>query len=187
MKDIFYFEELNMASHYDKGKIHNVVLNTDVKPGYFVKVTGVAPGKFYGEHRVNYSTLTAESATSDDGGILVLDPSSVNEVQVNGNVFRIGETLYNHTIPAGTPVRARELRTLDRFYLGRFNFDGTEPQVGDYAVLTDNGNFKLKVASPSDLDTAQFVVQIVEVTTKTAGATAAFKVYGCLVVRASAI
>lgn len=181
MKDIFYFEELNMASHYDKGKIHNVVLDVETQPGYFAVISGVAQGKSYGDTILNYSTFEADAPEAVGDIVVVLDPSSVSEVGYNGNIYRVGNELFGNAVPAGVPVRARELRPNDIFYLGAKNIEGT-PVKGQFAVLKASGAFTL--VPSADLTTHEgFAVEIINIEAKTTGAVAGFPVIACRVVQ----
>lgn len=180
MRNIFYFEELNTASHHDKGKIHNVVLETEIQPGYFAVITGVADSKAYGNTILNYSTFKAVAPTTAEDRVVILDPSNVAEVGHNGNLYRVGNELFGNPVAAGVPVRARELRLNDIFYLGKSNITGTV-EKGAYAVLNGGGAFTLKAVADLEEHTG-FAVEIINLETKTTGAVAGFPVVACRVV-----
>lgn len=84
---------------------------------------------------VDYNVYTATAPSAANAAVAIVDYAGISEGAIAGNVYKMGNKLYNLTVPAGTVTRARIPQVHDKFWLGADNFSST-PVVGQYASVT---------------------------------------------------
>ena len=114
---------------------------------------------------VDYNVYVATAPKGPTSAIAIVDYAGISEGAIAGNVYKMGNKLFNLTVPAGTITRARIPQVHDKFWLGADNFTST-PTVGQFAgtaagalTLTPNAaagaGFNVKVLLEKGLTTGQ--------------------------------
>ena len=133
--------------------------------GAFLTITGIKQFDTYGaaKNALSNDIVKAPAAVTDS--VVVADLCMFSSGTIAGEVYRLGEKQYDLAMPAGEPVRVRELELGDRFWLGDGNFEGT-PEEGKYAVLTAG---KVTLTPADNNDAEGFTVQIIRIDSLTTG------------------
>ena len=114
---------------------------------------------------VYYNVYLATAPSAANAAIAIVDYAGISEGAIAGNVYKMGNKLFNLTVPAGTVTRARIPQVHDKFWLGADNFTAT-PAVGQFASTTANAltltpnaaaqtGFNVKVLLEKGLTTGQ--------------------------------
>lgn len=131
----YVFKEGKMASNVLDSYIANGVSETAIKNGSLVVLGELAADTTYSNTGKEYDTYVATAPAAVTDEVAICDYAGISEGEILGNTYRIGNKLYDLTVPAGVPFRVRRLALHDKFWLGNSNFAST-PTVGKYATAT---------------------------------------------------
>lgn len=136
-----------MASVFRSGRMYSeqiyaalasAVFSEDVKDGSICKLGDLVADTTYattGDYEYDVYEAAAPTAVTDE--VCIVDYAGISEGQINGVSYKIGNKLFDLTVPEGTYTRVRRLHLHDKFWLGEDNFY-SEPTVGEYAELKAN-------------------------------------------------
>lgn len=153
------FKRGKMLSGVADSYLTNVVAAVDLPDGALVVCGDLAPNTVYdpaGLAGVEYDTYVAAAPAAATDEVVIVDYAGISEGDIAGNVYKMGNKLYNLTVPAGTIARARRLALHDKYWVGEDNFD-TTPTVGQYATA-EAAKFTHKAAAA--LPQSGFAVKI---------------------------
>lgn len=153
------FKRGKMLSGVADSYLTNVVAAVDLPDGALVVCGDLAPNTVYdpaGLAGVEYDTYVAAAPAAATDEVVIVDYAGISEGDIAGNVYKMGNKLYNLTVPAGTIARARRLALHDKYWIGEDNFD-TTPTVGQYATA-EAAKFTHKAAA--SLPASGFAVKI---------------------------
>lgn len=140
--------------------------NAPVMDGAIIELGDlVADTTYTSSGDVDYNVYVATAPKGTTSAIAIVDYAGISEGAIAGNVYKMGNKLFNLTVPAGTITRARIPQVHDKFWLGADNFTST-PTVGQFAgttagalTLTPNAaagdGFNVKVLLEKGLTTGQ--------------------------------
>lgn len=171
MAHVFYAGK--MISQQVDTFLTNAVLAEDVKDGALVTLGGLTADQTYtptGDYQ--YDVYSASMPTGTGDTLAFVDYAGVSEGKIAGNNYKVGNKLYNLTVPAGTLTRVRIPNIHDKFWLGADNYSGT-PTVGQYA--TAGAAYELTPAA--EKPASGFAVKIIATRELTAGMHSEGKLY----------
>lgn len=142
------FKRGKMLSGVADSYLTNVIAQVEIPDGALVVCGDLAPNTVYdpaGLTGVEYDTyqVAAPAAATDE--VVIVDYAGISEGDISGNVYKLGNKLYNLKVPAGQIARARRLALHDKYWIGEDNFNGTAV-VGEYATA-EAGKFTHKPAA----------------------------------------
>ena len=112
--------------------------NAPVIDGGFITLGDLVKDTTYAANGdVEYNVYLATAPTAANAAVAIVDYAGISEGAIAGNVYKMGNKLFNLTVPAGTVTRARIPQVHDKFWLGEDNF-ANAPTAGQYAELTAN-------------------------------------------------
>lgn len=152
------FEKILMASEDVKSYLGTGVYEDSgvkaIHDGAVVVVGDLRDHDAYqGMKDINTRTLNKPTAITDK--VAFVDYVGVSEVDVMGNIYRVGDKVCGLVAPAGAKVRYRIPQVGDMFWLAEGNFV-SKPTVGEYAKTTASDT-RLTAASTQDEDGATYV------------------------------
>jgi hypothetical protein len=152
--------------------------NAPITNGAFVVLGNLASDATYSSTGVDDNLYLSTAPAAATASVVVVDLASISEGTIDGNVYKMGNRLYDLTAPAGVPARFRRLMVGDKFWLADGNFGVGTPTVGQYGVLTA-GAVTLTAQSSQG---ANFAVIIRDKKSLTTGQIANGSLYLCEVV-----
>lgn len=176
----FVMKEGKMASNTLDSMLANGVSDSLViNDGDLVVLGDLAANDIYETNEYDtYKVAYPTTPTTDE--VVIVDYAGVSEGTIIGNVYKIGNKLYNLTVPAGTPFRVRRLALHDKYWLGEDNF-ASKPTVGQFAIATASNGKHTPNASIAE---SGYCVKILASKGFTAGTTTDSKdIYLCEVVK----
>ena len=178
------FKEGTMASNILDSALTNALIvddNGDVAKAYdgsLVVLGELAPDTTYDANGLEYDLYLATAPEADTDEVVIVDYAGISEGAIAGNVYKLGQKLYDLEVPAGIPTRVRRLHLHDKFWLGEDNFVSA-PAVGKYAVATaaDMRHTPANAVTPG-----QYNIKILVKQDLTAGMASKGSIYLCEVV-----
>lgn len=126
-----------------------------------------------------YDTYEAAAPAAVTDEVVIVDYAGISEGDINGNTYKMGNKLYNLTVPAGGIFRVRRLALHDKFWIADGNF-ASAPTVGKYASATASAFTHTPAAS---LPGSGYAVKILASEDLTAGMKTQGTLYLCEVVQ----
>ena len=176
-----------MTNVFKAGKMVSNVVDAALVNGVAMKpvIDGaiVVLGKLYADpdfledYEYDVYEMTAPNEPTDE--IAIVDYSGIQEGDISGNRYKIGDELYGLTVPTGTPTRVRRLVLHDKFWLGDGNFS-VKPVVGEYATAKKGSNLHVPMAS---MPKNGYAVKILSEESLTAGMMSVGRKYLCEVIQ----
>lgn len=176
----FVMKEGKMASNTLDSMLTNGVSDSlAIKDGDLVVLGDIVANDLYTTNEYDtYKAAYPTAPTTDE--VAIVDYAGISEGPIVGNVYKIGNKLFNLTVPTGTKFRVRRLALHDKYWLGEDNF-ATAPTVGQYAIATNGSGVHTPNASIAD---SGYCVKILASKGFTAGMTTDSKqIYLCEVVK----
>lgn len=175
----YVFKEGKMASNVLDSMLANAVSAAAIKDGSLVVLGNLAADLTYSNSGVEYDTYEAAAPAAATDEVVIADYAGISEGTIAGNVYKLGNKLYNLEIPAGEIYRVRRLALHDKFWLGESNFAST-PVVGQYAKATASAYTHTPAAALPD---SGYAIKILLEKDLTAGMASQGKLYLCEVVQ----
>lgn len=176
-----------MTNMFKAGKMVSNVVDATLANGIAAKpaIDGaiVVLGNLYADpdflenYEYDVYEMTTPNEPTDE--IAIVDYSGIQEDDISGNRYKIGDKLYGLVVPAGTPTRIRRLALHDKFWLGDGNFSA-KPVVGEYATAKKGSNLHVPMAS---MPKNGYVVKILSEESLTAGMMSVGTKYLCEVIQ----
>lgn len=174
------FKAGKMASQQLDSALANAVAATAVPDGALVVLGDMIQDTTYDLGGLNeYDTYEAAAPAAVTDEVVVVDYAGISEGAIAGNVYKMGNKLYNLTAPAGQIFRVRRLALHDKFWLGDSNF-ASAPTVGQFATATASAFTHTPAAS---LPGSGYAVKILVKEDLTAGMQSKGYIYLCEVVQ----
>jgi hypothetical protein len=171
-KNLFYAGKM-ASQQLDVYLAGAVVLDANDEPieapdGGLVELGDLVADDTYSATGLQYDVYEAKAATTDYKDLALIDYAGVQEGEIGGNEYKIGDKLYGLKVPAGVVTRVRRPHLHDKFWLGDDNYD-TVPTLGDHYGV-DTGKFThAKIAAEDVATHTGYMVKIVCVRELTVG------------------
>ena len=171
-KNLFYAGKM-ASQQLDVYLAGAVVLDGNDNPiaapdGGLVELGDLVADDTYSATGKQYDVYEAKAATTAGKDIALIDYAGIQEGDIDGNEYKIGDKLYGLMVPAGVVTRVRRPHLHDKFWLGDDNYD-TTPALGDYYGV-DTGKFThAKIAAEDVAQHTGYMVKIVAVRELTVG------------------
>ena len=127
----------------------------------------------YSITKVQYDAYKAAKPAAATDEVVIVDYAGISEGGINGNNYKLGNKLYDLSVPAGTLTRVRRLALHDKFWLGEDNF-ASAPTVGQFATAAANAYTH---APANALPESGYAVKILASEDLTAGMASKGKLY----------
>ena len=180
----FVFKEGKMASNQLDSMLANAIVRDAndaeiaCKDGSLVALGDLAADTTYAANGVEYDTYYAAAPAAATDEVAIIDYAGISEGDIMGNIYKMGNKLYDLEVPAGVAARVRRLALHDKFWLGESNFDGAAA-VGSFAIAKA-GSFQHEIKSA--LTAGQYNIKLIAVEDLTAGMASKGKLFLCEVV-----
>ena len=178
------FKEGKMASNILDSALTNALIVDNggdaVKAydGSLVVLGELAPDTTYSASGLEYDLYLAKAPAADTDEVVIVDYAGISEGAIAGNVYKLGQKLYDLEVPAGVPTRVRRLHLHDKFWLGEDNFVSV-PTVGKYAVATASD---MRHTPANEIKAGQYNIKVLVKQDLTAGMASKGSIYLCEVV-----
>lgn len=170
------FEKILMASEDVKSYlVSGVCADKELADGSLVKIGNLIDHEVYNGIK-DMNTREIEPYNGE-GRVGIVDYVGVNEADVMGVKYRIGDKTAGMPCPAGVKTRVRCAKLGDEFYLGDDNFESAA-EVGKFAVAGSDGMWAVADSKAE----GKLCVYIEDVRDKVVGAVNAGKKFYCTVV-----
>lgn len=172
------FKRGKMMSGVADVALANAIAEVDMPDGSLVKLGELASDTTYDSEGKEYDTYVATAPEAATDEVVIVDYAGISEGAIAGNEYKMGNKLYDLTVPAGEITRVRRLYLHDKFWLGEDNF-ASAPTVGQYAIAKA-GEFTHEPAA--DKPTSGYGIKILLSEDLTAGMASKGSIYLCEVV-----
>lgn len=175
----YTFKEGKMASNVLDSMLAGGVSASALKDGSLVVLGDLVADTTYiasGDYQYDVYELSLPAAATDE--VAIVDYAGISEGPIAGNVYKMGNKLYDLEVPAGELTRVRRLALHDKFWLGEDNFEST-PTVGEFAEAKASSG---KHDPKSSLTGGQYGIKVLLEKDLTAGMKSVGKIYLCEVV-----
>lgn len=173
-KNLFYAGKM-ASQQLDVYLAGAVVLDGNNKPieapdGGLVELGDLYADDTYSATGKQYDVYEAKAATTTGKDIALIDYAGIQEGNIGGNEYKIGDKLYGLMVPAGVVTRVRRPHLHDKFWLGDDNYVGeTKPAMGDYYGINNGAFTHAKIAAGDVATHTGYMVKIVAVRELTVG------------------
>ena len=127
--------------------------------GGLVDLVALRADTTYSNTGLQYDVYNAKAPTADYADLALIDYAGIQEGVIGGNAYRIGDKLYNLTVPAGRPTRVRRPALHDKFWLGSANF-AAEPAIGDAYGINAGAFTHAKIAAADVASHTGYMIRI---------------------------
>lgn len=177
-----------MATVFKRGKmmsgvadvaLANAIAEVEVPDGALLSLGELASDTTYDANGKEYDTYKASAPEAATDEVVIVDYAGISEGNIAGNVYKLGNKLYDLKVPAGEIMRVRRLYLHDKFWLGEDNFSSS-PVIGQYAIAEAG---KFTHAPSADLPQSGYAIKILLAEDLTAGMGSKGSLYLCEVVK----
>lgn len=172
------FKRGKMMSGVADVALANAVAETELPDGALVVLGELASDTTYDADGVEYDTYVAKAPEAATDEVVIVDYAGISQGLIAGNDYKMGNKLYDLTVPAGEITRVRRLYMHDKYWLGEDNF-ASAPTVGQYAIAKAGDT---KHEPTADKPTAGYGIKVLLSEDLTAGTSSKGKIYLCEVV-----